>query len=247
MQPQNTPPQSGWDEQVSQLFIDYGRYFVPNREQQLQTIAGLVPRLDRPGLIVELCCGEGLLAEWLLERDPAATVIGFDGSAEMLHRAGERLARFGARFQPRPFDLFDTSWRKVDEPAQAVVTSLALHHLDGPQKQALFRDVYGMLTAGGAFIIADIVEPTHSQGWQVAAQAWDEAVRERALALDGTLDGFDFFERERWNLYRYYDPEDIDKPSPLFDQLKWLEQAGFTAVDVYWMRAGHAIFGGWKA
>ena len=47
-------------------------------------------------------------------------------------------------------------------------------------------------------------------------------------------------------MYRYFDPEDIDHPSRLFDQLKWLEQAGFADVDVYWMLAGHALFGGRK-
>jgi hypothetical protein len=45
-------------------------------------------------------------------------------------------------------------------------------------------------------------------------------------------------------MYRYFDPDDIDRPSRLFDQLKWLERAGFVDVDVYWMQAGHAIFGG---
>jgi tRNA (cmo5U34)-methyltransferase len=39
----------------------------------------------------------------------------------------------------------------------------------------------------------------------------------------------------------------MDKPSPIFEQLKWLETAGFTAVDVYWMQAGHAIYGGQKS
>jgi hypothetical protein len=123
---------------------------------------------------------------------------------------------------------------------------LAVHHLDGSQKQVLFRDVHNMLAHEGTFIIADLVEPAHQLGWKLAARAWDEAVRERALELDGTTEGFSFFERERWNMYRHFDPEDIDKPSCLFDQLKWLEQAGFVDVDVYWMRAGHAIFGGWK-
>jgi tRNA (cmo5U34)-methyltransferase len=235
-----------WNEQASQTFIDYGRYFVPERERQLQIIVDLVPRLDCPRTIVELCCGEGLLAEAILDRFPTYTVHGFDGSTEMLQRAQERLARFGERFQARPFDLAARSWRDVDCPVHAVVTSLALHHLDGPQKQVLFRDICAILAPGGGFIIADVVEPAHPLGWEVAADAWDEAVRERALELDGTTEGFDFFERERWNMYRYFDPEDIDKPSRLFDQLKWLEQAGFAAVDVYWMRAGHAIFGGWK-
>ena len=42
------------------------------------------------------------------------------------------------------------------------------------------------------------------------------------------------------------EPDSIDKPSPLFDQLKWLDKAGFTDVDVFWMKVGHAIFGGRK-
>ncbi len=45
---------------------------------------------------------------------------------------------------------------------------------------------------------------------------------------------------------RYLDPDDIDKPSRLFDQLNWLEQAGFSDIDVHFMQAGHALFSGWK-
>jgi hypothetical protein len=47
-------------------------------------------------------------------------------------------------------------------------------------------------------------------------------------------------------MYRYPDQDGIDKPSRLLDQLKWLEQAGFADVDVFWMQAGHALFGGQK-
>lgn len=35
--------------------------------------------------------------------------------------------------------------------------------------------------------------------------------------------------------------------SRLFDQLKWLEDAGFADVNVHWMLAGHAVFGARKA
>lgn len=238
--------QNGWDEEISQTFIDYSRYFVPEREGQMQIVVDLIPRFDQPCTVLDLGCGEGLLAEAILEHHSACTVFGLDSSAEMLRRAQERLERFGQRFQGKRFDLFERSWPDTQDPLHAVVSSLAIHHLDGPQKQGLFRDVQGLLAPGGAFIIADLVEPAHPLGRDLAAQAWDEAVRECALELDGNTDGFNAFERMRWNTYRYFDPEDIDKPSRLFDQLKWLEQAGFVAVDVYWMRAGHAIFGGCK-
>lgn len=94
--------------------------------------------------------------------------------------------------------------------------------------------------------VADLVEPAHPAGWQLAAQEWDEVVRERTAQPGGEPQAFEDFERLRWNLFRYFDPDDIDRPSPLLDQLKWLELAGFSSVDVFWMRLGHAIFGGWK-
>jgi len=35
-------------------------------------------------------------------------------------------------------------------------------------------------------------------------------------------------------------------PSTLFDQMLWMAQAGMTAIDVHWLRAGHAIFSAMK-
>jgi tRNA (cmo5U34)-methyltransferase len=127
-----------------------------------------------------------------------------------------------------------------------VVSSLTIHHLDGVGKQTLFEDVFTMLASGGAFIIADMIDPTTHAGRMVAADAWDEVVRQRSLELDGSTVGMDFFQQEGWNTYRYPDPDDIDHPSPLVDQLKWLEQAGFVDIDVHFMHAGHALFSGWK-
>jgi tRNA (cmo5U34)-methyltransferase len=236
----------GWDEETSLHFIDYGRYFVPERERQIQMMVDLIPPLDQPGVIVELCCGEGLLAEALLEHYPWATVYGLDGSHEMLKHARQRLARFGERFQGVIFDLADNSWRNFSFAPRAVASSLAIHHLDGTQKEELFRDLYRMLAEGGALIVADIIEPSGEPGRKLAADGWDEAVRQRTLELDGNTAVYDSFDGQKWNTYRYPDPEDYDKPSHLFDQLKWLEQAGFSEVDVYWMRAGHALFGGRK-
>lgn len=246
MPERNSNPVNNWDEESSHSFIDYGRYFVPERETQLETIAALIPPFEGPFTILDLACGEGLLCQALLEKYPESHVVGMDGSPEMLARATGRLAGFGPRFQAGQFDLFDRSWRKVISTVEVVVSSLAIHHLDNDQKQVLFRDVLGMLSPGGAFILADLIQPANRLGWELAADAWDEAVRQQSLQLSGNLEGFEAFEDQRWNLYRYFDPQDIDHPSGLFDQLKWLEAAGFVDVDVYWMRAGHAIFGGFK-
>jgi tRNA (cmo5U34)-methyltransferase len=247
MSTENTASQTGWSEETSRIFIDYGRYFVPERDRQMHMIAALLSYLDGPGVILDLCCGEGLLAEVLLDRLPTFTVHGLDGSAEMLQRARERLTRFGDRFRCAAFDLAAAAWRRPGWPVNAVVSSMAIHHLTGPQKQALFFDVHRMLIDGGAFVIADIVEHTNDMGQRLAAETWDKVVRKRSIDLDGNTGAFDFFVREGWNTFWYLDPDDIDKPSPLFDQLKWLDEAGFVDVDVHWMLAGHALFSARKA
>ena len=239
---EDTTGQAGWSEETSRLFIDYGRYFVPERDRQMQMIAALLSYLEGPGLVLELCCGEGLLAEVLLDRFPMVTVQGLDGSSEMLERARQRLAWFGNRFRCGTFDLASEAWRAPGFAINAVVSSMAIHHLTGPQKQELFSDVYRLLVDGGAFVIADIVEQATELGKRLAAETWDRVVRQQSIELDGNTEAFAFFQREGWNTFRYLDPDDIDKPSPLFDQLRWLEQAGFVDVDVHWMLAGHALF-----
>jgi len=242
----NIEPNS-WSEETSRTFINYGQYIVPQRDYQMQVIATLLSRLNDSNAILEICCGEGLLAEVLLDKFPAITVQGLDGSVEMLQRARERLARFGDRFRSDIFDLASAAWRKPGFKINAVVSSMAIHHLTGPQKQELFMDVNRLLMPNGVFIIADIVEHPSDMGKHLAAETLDEVVRERALELDGNTTAFEFFRKEGWNIFRYLDPEDIDKPSPLFDQLKWLDQAGFVNIDIHWMLAGHAIFSARKA
>ena len=51
-----------WSEDSSQYFIDYAAYCVPDRAAQLETICQLIPAQPVPLHVVELCCGEGLLA-----------------------------------------------------------------------------------------------------------------------------------------------------------------------------------------
>ena len=237
-----------WGEADSQNFIDYGNYFIPERETQIEIIASLIPAVPGPQHILDLCCGEGVLTRALLDRFPGYHIHGFDGSPKMLEQAQTSLAEYGERFASRLFDLAASDWRQFPWPVHAVVSSLAIHHLDATQKQDLFRDIFRVLAPGGVFIVADVIQPVTELATYLAARMWDEAVRERALALDGNLEGYEQFQKMEWNSFTYPEtgPDPVDKMSPLFDQLQWLAQAGFTDVDVFWVRAGHAIFGGSK-
>jgi tRNA (cmo5U34)-methyltransferase len=162
----------------------------------------------------------------------------------MLTKASERLAAFGSRFEGREFDMAASDWRASGRRYRAIVSSLAVHHLRGPEKQQLFADLLPMLERGGALVIADLIAASTPLAHDLAAAAWDETVQRRSLELDGDLKGFTLFQQLRWNMYRYNDPDDYDHPSRLVDQLQWLIAAGYNDVDVYWMLAGHAIYGG---
>lgn len=232
-----------WSEENSRFFTEYAQYFVPDRDGQIHILCSLIPDPGEPFRILELGCGDGRLAGGLLERFPACSLTGLDGSHEMLRAARQHLAPFGDRFLPGKFDLAEQGWRQTQTPYQAIVSSLAIHHLDDPHKARLYQDLYALLQPGGVLLVADVIRPAGPLGQAYAAESYDEAVRRQSLELSGSLHAYEQFNRERWNLFRY--PGDPgDQPSLLLDHLKWLELAGFHAVDVFWLRAGHAIFGG---
>lgn len=240
-----SPSTPKWNEDNTRVFLDRSRYFIFEREYQLETLLRLIPDPERPFLVLELCCGEGLLAEQVLQRFPNAHLRLLDGSHGMLAKASQRLKPFEERYSSTLFDLGSENWRKVEGPAHVVLTSLALHHLQGLEKARLFKDVFRLLEPGGVFILADLFLPKSGQGMDYAAWAYDEAVRQRALELDGDESAFHEFQRLGWNYFQHPD-DPIDHPSTLLDQVRWLEKAGFEDVDIYWLRAGHAIFGGRK-
>ena len=234
-----------WSEQNSQQFIDFADYFVPDRKIQMEIIRDLIPVSDHPIHVLEICCGEGLLAQTILEKRDDISIIGMDGSSAMLWKAQQRLSSYGPRFQTYAFELSKIIWQEIDIPFHAVISSLAIHHLDRVGKQRLYQDIYQHLMPDGVLIVADLVEPAGESSKQLAAELWDQAVMQRSLELNGNMKAFEAFQNLHWNLFRY--PDEMDMPSPLTDHFHWLAESGFQEIDTYWMKAGHAIYGGVKS
>jgi tRNA (cmo5U34)-methyltransferase len=242
-------PLQSWNEETSASFIAYGRFFNPERERQFDVIGDLVgAAVDGKGaaLILELCCGAGDLAAFLLGRFPNARYLALDGSPAMLVETTRQCGPFSERLATRQFDLGSDDWRQMQMRPHAVVSSLAVHHLDGEGKRKLFRYLCDLLAPGGAFVLADIMRPASQAGFAIAAEAYERAVAERSLKERGDLSMLDKLRELRWNYFRYPEDDAIDQPSTIREHLEWLEEAGFRGVDLHWAMAGHAIVSGTK-
>ncbi len=234
-----------WTEDDSQIYRELAAIAVPARAEQIATILSLLPfQRDDTFQAVELGCGEGALSFAILDCFPKASVLAFDGSESMREQAGLCLRRFENRIRLAPFDLASPDWLGHLASTDCVVSSLCLHHLNGDEKQRLFTEVAQRISKRGALMIADLVEPQRPEARASFGGSWDRITQALSVEKTGSTQLFEKFTQEQWNYFHTPDP--YDKPSPLFDQLTWLKQAGFAVADCFWLQAGHAIYGGYK-
>jgi SAM-dependent methyltransferase len=238
-----------WSEDDSARFITLGRIYTPRREELLDAFLDLIPAgEDEEFSGVELGVGAGWLTEGILRRFPNARMTGFDGSAAMRQASARLLAPFGDRVELLPFRLEAPGWREaLPDGLRVIVSSLVVHHLDAAGKRELFAVLRDRLAPGGALLICDLALPANEQGRIHMARAWDTEVERRSQEIAGDGSAYEQFVADKWNMYAYpIDEDDIDHPSTLVEQLDWLREAGFTGVDAWWVRAGHALFGGYR-
>ena len=111
-----------------------------------------------PGRVLDLGAGTGLLAGFVAEAFPAARLTLLDGAGAMLAQARERL---GERASYVVGDLADPL---PEGPWDAIVSALAIHHLDDPGKRDLFARVRAALAPGGLFVNAEQVSRARPRG-----------------------------------------------------------------------------------
>jgi tRNA (cmo5U34)-methyltransferase len=162
-----------------------------------------------PRRILDLGAGTGLLSDAVAAAYPEAELTLVDGAPAMLERARELL---GDRAAYVTADLGDPL---PPGPWSAVVSALAVHHLDDAGKQALFARVHDALVPGGVFVDAEQVAGP-SPRFDAVYRAWHEASARAAGSDDAEWAGAE----ERMA---------FDRCSDVESQLGWLRAAGFDA------------------
>jgi tRNA (cmo5U34)-methyltransferase len=236
-------PGTAWQQEgVVSGFIDDRRKLIPLFDVQHELVKRLITRGGRQiSRFVDLGAGDGGFAELILDLYPESRGVLVDFSQPMLAAARERLAPNEGRWEIVEADLADSAWRvrlPGDEPFDAVVSRLAIHHLPNERKRSLYTESFELLGPGGIFLNWEHVETAG-----LADGLFDEFFRERLLQA----------ERERENprpdeevLRSYDDATDDDILCEPETQCGWLRAIGFENVDVYFKLPGLAIFGGSK-
>ena len=190
---------------------------LPHRTEGEKVLLENIPNgIER---ILDLGSGDGrLLSLILLNNSSIKEGIALDFSDPMINRAKNRfkedklikIVKHDFR-QPLPNDLgyFD-----------AIVSSLAIHHLTHERKRQLYAEVFSHLNNKGIFC-----------NFEHVSSSTEELHRRFFLAIG-------------------QQPETEDPSNRLLDvetQLQWLRQIGFVEVDCYWKWLELALLVGFKS
>jgi tRNA (cmo5U34)-methyltransferase len=163
--------------------------------------------------ILDLGAGTGIFSQFVLEKYPQADITLLDFSEQMLSVARERFK-----------DIKNVSFQVADmmsfEPQQkydAVISSLAIHHLTDEDKQKLFKKIHGMLNDGGFFVNAEQVKGTTDYIHSFYTQRRHHRLENSELSKE--------------SVEASYERNKLDKCASVSQQLAWLKEAGFNEVD----------------
>jgi tRNA (cmo5U34)-methyltransferase len=168
--------------------------------------------------VLDLGTGDGRIMALIRLNKPAVEGIALDFSEPMLKQARKRFENdhrvkvikhdFNIPLSVKDLGSFD-----------AVVSSLAIHHLTHPRKKQLYAEIFKLLNQGGVFCnFEHVSSPTQNLHLKFIAQ------------IGQTL-------------------QTEDPSNKLLDvetQLSWLREIGFTDVDCYWKWLEIALLVGFK-
>ncbi len=182
--------------------------------------------------MLDIGSGAGNNTISILREIPGINCDLVDISLPMLEKAKKRISLE----QAGELRIFHTDFRDVTLPLShydLIVAAAVLHHLrDNVDWENCFHKIYGLLKAGGAFFISDMVHHQHSA---IHNAMWDR-YGEHLKSLGGPS--------YRDKVFEYIEIE--DSPRSLSYQMELMKKVGFTTVDVLHKNSCFAAFVGIK-
>lgn len=180
--------------------------------------------------ILDLGCGTGNISQKIKKRFSTAHITCVDLSENMINIAKNKLSDYSNIV----YKLADFQNVSLDDNYDAVVSSLAMHHLEtDSDKKNLYVKIFNSLSDGGVFYNADVVLGSSDYLQDMYIQKWKEF-----MALNHSQEDIE----NKWMPTHRAE----DNPSKMSDHIKWLDEAGFKKVDVLWKYYNYGVYGGVK-
>jgi SAM-dependent methyltransferase len=224
--------------------------YLPDREERFTALIDAVEALGRPDpLVVDLGCGPGSLSARLMERLPQARVVAVDTDPLLL--ALGRAAYPHLTFVSA--DLRTPGWTDalgLDRPADAAVSTTALHWIGPGELKEVYAAVASILRPGGLLLNGDHLDTDDTTP---ALAALERALLDRQAKRvfgddrpESWSDWWDAIKADpdltelveaRATAAAHHDTES----NLLSDHVKALRAAGFTEIGTLWQRGNDRL------
>lgn len=211
--------------------------FDPARKQEMLNVTlRLLWELTPAGAsLLEIGCGSGLFTQKLSASGHFGNIHAADGAGAMLEISRLQLAQAVTPVTLEQLDFTQPDWSRRFLPTRfdAVTSTMALHHaVDKPQ---VFREVFEVLSPGGAFVFAD-----HMAGASPSVDRLIDRERGRVkmankLPTDEDLELFAEADRRSQE-------KQGNRCESVSSYLNCLQTAGFTNTDCLWRSYWLAVF-----
>lgn len=203
------------------------RWIIPEMDDYYSAAVWAAECINSRPAILDIGAGTGLLSALIIRKYPDASLTLVDLSESMLGMAKERFAgRKEVRYITGDYSSVDFAGRY-----DLICSALSIHHLEQDDKRRLYKKIFDALHPGGIFVNADqVLGETPAINRRYMAY-WDEFLEPCPLS---PLD-------KKQVLYRR---DTFDRNEKLSVQLVWMQDCGFTSIDVVYKNRQFVVFTG---
>ena len=221
-------------EQVRQAFDETAsrydvqrKWIIPEMDDYYSAAVRAAECTNPRPAILDIGAGTGLLSALVIQKYPDASLTLLDLSVSMLSLAKERFAdRNNVRYIAGDYCSVDFAGRY-----DLICSALSIHHLGHWDKRRLYKKVFDALNPGGIFVNADQVLGETAEINRRYMAYWDEFLIPCPLSAEDKMQV----------LYRR---DTFDRNEKLSVQLAWLQDCGFSEIDVVYKNRLFVVFTG---
>ena len=212
-------------EEEAKTFDTVIRKIIPRYNEMVDVLISVIPfARDSRFSVIDLGCGTGTISAAVKSGFPNVDITCVDIAADMLEMAK---AKIGGDVHCIQADL-----NTFEFPKQyaAVVSSLALHHLEtDADKLAFYKKIHSALISGGIFVNIDFVLAGDDTLQNLYMNKWKSFMLQNVSEEEVT---------NKWLPSHYAE----DRPAKLLAHIDMLKECAFSCVDVVCKYYSYAVY-----